>query len=157
MVAQVAASGNQVWAAACCGVRAGGWLVAETQRGSISPMRIRSPFAPRGWRGTIGKRYVDLPGDGARGGVAPEEGRGSYVRRDDGPIGWIIDNNGDGIVLREGRGHTQTGKNYCPEQRPLHHRLGIRISSLSSNGTHKTGATLGATYFFFIAKHAVIA
>src|SRR5271157_1966184 len=45
MAAQVAGSGIQVWAAACWGVRAGGLLVGATQRGSISPMRIRSPLA----------------------------------------------------------------------------------------------------------------
>src|ERR1039457_7116299 len=43
MVAHVAASGVHVLAAACAGVSAGGLLVAETQRGSLSPMRIPSP------------------------------------------------------------------------------------------------------------------
>src|ERR1017187_12458 len=45
IAAQVAGSGIQVWAAACCGVRLGARLLGETQRGSISPMRIRSPLA----------------------------------------------------------------------------------------------------------------
>src|ERR1017187_1814853 len=45
IAAQVAESGFHVWAAACCGVRLGGRLLGETQRGSISPMRIRSPLA----------------------------------------------------------------------------------------------------------------
>ena len=40
---QVPASGVHVRAAACCGDSLGGWLVGDTQRGSISPMRIRSP------------------------------------------------------------------------------------------------------------------
>jgi hypothetical protein len=43
MAAQVSGSGFQVWAAACRAVSAGGSLVAETQRGSVSPMRNRSP------------------------------------------------------------------------------------------------------------------
>src|ERR1039457_6909749 len=44
MAAQAPGSGVHVWAAACCGVRLGGRLLGETQRGSISPMRIRSPL-----------------------------------------------------------------------------------------------------------------
>ena len=43
MAAQVSGSGFQVWAAACRAVSAGGSLVAEKQRGSVSPMRSRSP------------------------------------------------------------------------------------------------------------------
>ena len=45
IAAQAAGSGNQVRASACCGVRLGGRLVGETQRGSISPICIRSPLA----------------------------------------------------------------------------------------------------------------
>ncbi len=45
IAAQVAGSGIQVRAAACCGVSLGGRFVGATQRGSISPMCIRSPFA----------------------------------------------------------------------------------------------------------------
>src|ERR1019366_6964971 len=61
--------------------------------------------------GTIGERYVDLPGDGARSGVAPEERRGDHVGRKDRPVGRIVDDDGDGPVLRAGRRHTQPGKN----------------------------------------------
>ena len=43
MAAQVWASGFQVHAAASCGVSVGSLLLSDTQRGSISPMRIRSP------------------------------------------------------------------------------------------------------------------
>ena len=43
MTAQVSASGFQVCAAACWGVSFRQWLVAATHRGSISPIRIRSP------------------------------------------------------------------------------------------------------------------
>ena len=50
MAVQVAASGIQVCAAACCGVSSGGLLVSATERGSISPMRRRSPFdSTRTW------------------------------------------------------------------------------------------------------------
>src|ERR1700722_18626115 len=44
MVAHRVASGVQVCAAACSGVREGGWLVSEIHRGSISPIRIGSPW-----------------------------------------------------------------------------------------------------------------
>ena len=44
IVAHRGASGVQVCAAACSGVREGGWLVSEMQRGSISPIRIGSPW-----------------------------------------------------------------------------------------------------------------
>src|SRR5208283_6235548 len=44
MVSHVAASGIQVCAAACSLVSEGGSLVSETQRGSISPMRMGSPW-----------------------------------------------------------------------------------------------------------------
>src|SRR3974390_1747329 len=40
---QAAAVGVQVCAAACLGVSVGNSLLAETQRGSISPMRGRAP------------------------------------------------------------------------------------------------------------------
>src|SRR5208283_99588 len=43
MAVQVWASGFQVHEAACCGVSAGSLLFSVTQRGSISPMCIRSP------------------------------------------------------------------------------------------------------------------
>src|SRR5271157_118408 len=43
IAAQVWASGFQVHEAACCGVSVGSLLFSVTQRGSISPMRIRSP------------------------------------------------------------------------------------------------------------------
>src|SRR5215471_6440081 len=43
IAAQVSASGVHVWAADCCGVSLGDSLVGDTQRGSISPMRILSP------------------------------------------------------------------------------------------------------------------
>ena len=43
MADHVAASGIQVWADACAGVSVGGWLVAETQRGSLSATRNPSP------------------------------------------------------------------------------------------------------------------
>jgi hypothetical protein len=44
IAAQVSASGFQVCAAACSGVSSGRLLLAEMQRRSISPMRMRSPF-----------------------------------------------------------------------------------------------------------------
>src|SRR5208282_1808558 len=44
IAAHVAASGIQVCAAACSLVSDGGSLVPETQRGSISPMRMGSPW-----------------------------------------------------------------------------------------------------------------
>ena len=40
---QTAESGIQVRPAACCGVSLGSSLLVETERGSISPMRSRSP------------------------------------------------------------------------------------------------------------------
>src|SRR5208337_229928 len=44
IVAHVAASGVQVCAAACSLVSDGGWLLSDTHRGSISPMRMGSPW-----------------------------------------------------------------------------------------------------------------
>src|ERR1039458_2353190 len=71
IAAQVAGSGTQVWAAACCGVRLGGRLLGETQRGSISPMRIRSPLAatwvaPEPFANDTSIRQETAPGAGSR-------------------------------------------------------------------------------------------
>ena len=60
--------------------------------------------------GTVGERYVELPGDGARGGVAPEERWGGHVGRKDRAVGRIVDDDAGGPVLRAGRRHTEPGQ-----------------------------------------------
>src|ERR1039458_3045530 len=71
MTAQSAGLGSQVWAAACCGVRVGSLLVVETQRWSISPMRMRSPLEVT-WRAgepsanDTSMRQETAPGAGSR-------------------------------------------------------------------------------------------
>src|SRR6478609_3062694 len=71
IAAQVVASGYQVCAAACSGVSPGSLLLEEMQRGSISPMRMRSPFDSM-WMGgelvpkSTSMRHESAAGAGSR-------------------------------------------------------------------------------------------
>ena len=52
MDSQVAASGRQLWAAACSAVSSGGRFVGPTARSSIAPISMRSPRATA-WMGAL--------------------------------------------------------------------------------------------------------
>ena len=82
IAAQVSASGVQVRAAACSGVSWGGSFVSPTQRGSISPIRIRSPgerarmgAAPSANVTSIGHTAASLPSRQRKVGAGTRAGR----------------------------------------------------------------------------------
>jgi len=90
--------------------------VGATQRGSISPMCIRSPFAAA-WMAAEPSATIrpSCQETAARGGVAPEERWGGHVGRKDRAVGRIVDDDAGGPVLRAGRRHTEPGQKVVPE------------------------------------------